>query len=356
MTKNVAKAITPIVEQQAKIQQAAAPLIRSLREITNSSAVHDFQRATSFLSEYKDIANAAMLSSVALNTEVKNLVSDVAKASLDVYNSDVIRFISQAAQTIMPAYTSAIKEIANSPALQWISSIDFSPLKSMLEDLQIGKEVLEYYNRLNKVCLVALYECKWFPYASWSADFQLVKEIYSVLSSSRGTSKRREKRIDRLILGYYTARRLQEMKRSWRESDLAPHIKKILCQAVDAHIQGKYVLTITCLSTMWEGLIHHKLHITGRYGQKKTGQGLVNLIEENNLDPVFGEFYANLIVCDCNTTDEVVDGIPNRNGVSHSKYKKYPSKKASLNAILITDFIIHLEPKQEMEESANGQP
>lgn len=31
------------------------------------------------------------------------------------------------------------------------------------------------------------------------------------------------------------------------------------------------------------------------------------------------------------------------------------NKKASLNAILIADFIIHLEPKQETEEQSNGQ-
>lgn len=107
-------------------------------------------------------------------------------------------------------------------------------------------------------------------------------------------------------------------------------LKKILGQAIEAHIRGEYALSIACLSTMWEGLIHHKLHITGRYSQKKTGQGLVALIEENNFDPVFGEFYEKLIVCDCNTVDEVVEGVPNRNGVSHSKYKKYPNKKSFL--------------------------
>lgn len=184
----------------------------------------------------------------------------------------------------------------------------------------------------------------------------MAEDIYRVLFSSRGCSKRREKRIDKLILNYYTTQELKNIKCEWRNSDLPPHIKKILGQAIEAHIRGEYALSIACLSTMWEGLIHHKLHITGRYSQKKTGQGLVALIEENNFDPVFGDFYEKLIVCDCNTVDEVVEGVPNRNGVSHSKYKKYPNKKASLNAILITDFIIHLEPKQEMEESKDGQP
>ena len=46
----------------------------------------------------------------------------------------------------------------------------------------------------------------------------------------------------------------------------------------------------------------------------------------------------------CDTPEDVIDGVPNRNGVSHSKYKRYPNKKASLNAILLTDFIIGLNP------------
>ena len=46
----------------------------------------------------------------------------------------------------------------------------------------------------------------------------------------------------------------------------------------------------------------------------------------------------------CDTPEDVIDGVPNRNGVSHSKYKRYPNKKASLNAILLTDFIIGLSP------------
>jgi len=134
------------------------------------------------------------------------------------------------------------------------------------------------------------------------------------------------------------------MKRTWKESDYEPHIKRMLGQAIDAHLRGEYALTISCLATMWEGLIHHKLHIEGRYGQKKTKEGFAKLIDENDYEVIFSDFYENLIVSQCDTVDDVKEGVPNRNGVSHSKYKKYPNKKASLNAILLTDFIIKLEP------------
>lgn len=363
LTENLSQALTPFVEQQSRIQCAAAPLINSLQQVVSSPAVQDFQRTTAILaSNCSAVTHAAStlsstISSVTLNTDRWLLANNTVNAFQNLYDNNFLQAITQSTQNILASYTAAATQIANSPALQWISSIDFSPLQSVLQNLHIEDSILDsYYRKIDKICLAALYECKWFPYASWSADFGLAEDIYRVLFSSRGCSKRREKRIDKLILNYYTTQELKNIKCEWRNSDLPPHIKKILGQAIEAHIRGEYALSIACFSTMWEGLIHHKLHITGRYSQKKTGQGLVALIEENNFDPVFGDFYEKLIVCDCNTVDEVVEGVPNRNGVSHSKYKKYPNKKASLNAILITDFIIHLEPKQEMEESKDGHP
>ena len=74
---------------------------------------------------------------------------------------------------------------------------------------------------------------------------------------------------------------------------------------------------------MWEGLIHKRLNVTERLGSKKTKEGFKELIGENDFDPIFSDFYENFIVCDCNSPEEVIDGVPNRNGVSHSKYKKY---------------------------------
>ena len=358
------ESIKPFLEQQAHIQQLTAPLLNGLP--TSSLAISAFNNLY-YIAEnlaIQQIRENAMLMQNATASLYKSIQpfrfdNSIWKQShtntaaiLDSYRE----VISGNLATSLCASLAAVNaQIAASPALQWIHSIDFSPWIDTLRNLQFGDDFLKRYRELNDVCLTALYECKWFPYASWSADLRLTREIYHVLSTSRGASKRREKRVDKLILGYYTPQHIKEIKRTWNDSDLEPHIKKILGQALEAHLRGEYALSIACLSTMWEGLIHHKLHITGRYSQKKTGRDFTELIKENDLQPVFGEFYEKLIVCDCNTVDEVVEGVPNRNGVSHSKYKKYPNKKASLNAILIADFIIHLESKQETEEPENGQ-
>ncbi len=41
-------------------------------------------------------------------------------------------------------------------------------------------------------------------------------------------------------------------------------------------------------------------------------------------DEVFSDFFNNLIFGQCYSVNDVVDGIPNRNGVAHSWYIKVP--------------------------------
>lgn len=45
--------------------------------------------------------------------------------------------------------------------------------------------------------------------------------------------------------------------------------------------------------------------------------------------------------------EDIIEGVPSRNGCLHGQYKKYPNKKASLNAILLTDFIISFQTEED---------
>ena len=240
-----------------------------------------------------------------------------------------------------------------SPALEWLNSIDFTPIQSILSKIHLETEYWDKYKELNKAYLNAMYECKWFPYAGWTVNYELFVEVTDILSTSRQGSARREKRIDKAIISYYTKQEIKNIKRSWNRSDLKPYIKKMLGQAIEAHLRGEYALTVTCLATMWEGLIRDKLNVT-RICQKKALAELKELSIENSFEAIYSDFYSNLILCDCSSPEDVIEGVPNRNGIGHSQYKKYPNKKSSLNAILITDFLIHLKPKNILEEDKNS--
>lgn len=54
-----------------------------------------------------------------------------------------------------------------------------------------------------------------------------------------------------------------------------------------------------------------------------------------------------MILGHVNSPEEAIDGVPSRNGCLHGQYKKYPNKKASLNAILLTDFIINFQTEED---------
>lgn len=173
LTENLSQALTPFVEQQSRIQCAAAPLINSLQQVVSSPAVQDFQRTTAILaSNCSAVTHAAStlsstISSVTLNTDRWLLANNTVNAFQNLYDNNFLQAITQSTQNILASYTAAATQIANSPALQWISSIDFSPLQSVLQNLHIEDSILDsYYRKIDKICLAALYECKWFPYAS----------------------------------------------------------------------------------------------------------------------------------------------------------------------------------------------
>lgn len=373
MTQNITKSVEPILKQQGQMQRIVdatrvnIPDISIPTSVTENLAILHENTALKALTQGGAALKAASLGEsvlsgigeMALSSLIPNYtftnpyldkINSSMTAMLQTFNDSAARLLADSVSNIVGNLGSALLDAVCSPAIDWLQSIDFTPMFTFLENLHIGTDALARYKEFNQVYLMAMYECKWFPYAGWMADLSLMAEVSDIIATSRGKSKRREQRVDKAILTYYTPKKIKDIKRTWKKSDLEPHIKKILGQAIESHLRGEYVLTITCLATMWEGLIHQKLHINGRYSQKKTKEDFVKLIDENDYEPIFSEFYEKLIVSQCDTPEQVIEGIPNRNGVSHSKYKKYPNKKASLNAILLTDFIIGLKPKTETEE------
>ena len=144
----------------------------------------------------------------------------------------------------------------------------------------------------------------------------------------------------------YKEARIDSIKKKWNDSEIEPYFKKALGQTLDAYLRKEYALAIPFLATMWEGIIKSKVE----KNEKKFKEKCKDLVDENGYDEVFSDFFNNLIFGQCYSVNDVVDGIPNRNGVAHSWYIKYPSQKAALNAILLTDFVLSLKPKNEAED------
>ncbi len=279
------------------------------------------------------------LSSFSIDTSAFEIVNSV--------SNSLSSSIAASIQSVLTNFSSALTETISSPFLKWLRDVDFSPLTQVWKNWNFDFILAEKYDKLNQIYLTSMYDAKWFPYAGLLAGVELFAEVYSILESSRGMSKRCEKRIDKAITSYYTKAEIKRIKKKWKESNLEPHVKKALGQTLEAYLRKEYALVIPFLATMWEGIIKSK----GAGNTKKPKEDFEELVDENGYDCVFSDFYNNLIIGTCYSIDDVVEGVPNRHSVAHSWYPKYPNQKAALNAILLTDFLINLKPKITNEDN-----
>jgi hypothetical protein len=250
--------------------------------------------------------------------------------------SDVFRTSALATQRIYDSMAA----IYDSPVLKWIQSFDFNPLLESLKGLSIPELDPE---KIKQVYLHEMYDAHWFPGSIWSADIKLTIDVINVIGSTR-KSKRRVRRIDSAVYGYYTKPIVEGMKKDWRKLDLPEHLMRILHQAVQAYHRKEYAITVIVLSTQWEGIIYNKAHDNGRKKTEKTKKYLKALTEQNNYLEIFKSYYDEFIMYNCNSPAETIMDVPGRNSAAHSFYESYPTRKAALNAILFTDFLLNLEP------------
>lgn len=345
ITQKLQDSARPILEQQEKIRQLTEPIRLNLPD---TSVISPATEAINAMHAYNPLLHDSALmqaksafSNYQINSGLLETVTQLNNKLTSLLSNQISAFVNNMSSAIITA--------VQSPMMQWLQSFDFTSVWDVLKDIDPLIDYSDRYKELNEAYLSAMYECKWFPYAGWISDISLFSTISEIISSSRGASKRREQRIDKAILSYYTKAELKNIKRQWKNTELEPHMKKILGQAVEAHIRGEYVLTISCLATMWEGMIKSKITEV----PKPSKEDIQDLVDENGFDKIFSDFYNNMIISTCYSVDDVVEGVPNRHGVAHSWYVKYPTRKASLNAILLTDFIINLKPKEVSEENYN---
>lgn len=376
--------VAPIIEQQERIQRivgaasipaitVSSPALDAIKSIADNSPVRALQE------------NSAMVNALAESTKAMQKIAGVGSAIEALHNSSTVHALGEMAiKSAIPTYqfespalkaieawsNSAVSNLATgltaliqNPVMQeiqaintnlgkWLNTIDFSPLTSILENIQnIG---FDYdYEEVNEVFLKAMFDARWFPYAGWIADFRIVDAMLEILDKSRA-SKNRVKRIDKLIFSYYDKEEINNIKRGWRQMNLPSYMTRILVQSVQAYHRREYALTVSALSTLWEGIIQEKVNDTSYRISRKTRENLSKLIEENEFDKVFSSFCEEFIFYNCTKPEDVKPDVPGRHGIAHCWYDTYPNRKMALNAILFTDFLLGLKPLEKTEEETNG--
>lgn len=384
ISEKLRDSVAPIIEQQERIQRivdvasipaiaVSSPALDAIKSIADNSAMRALQE------------NSAMVNALTENSKAMQKIAGVGSAVEALYNSSTVHALGEMAiKSAIPTYqfespvlkaieawnNSAVSNFATgltaliqNPVMQkiqaintnlskWLNTIDFSPLTSILENIQnIG---FDYdYEEVNEVFLKAMFDARWFPYAGWIADFRIVDAMLEILDTSRA-SKNRVKRIDKLIFSYYDKEEINNIKRGWRQMSLPSYMTRILVQSVQAYHRREYALTVSALSTLWEGIIQEKVNDTSYRISRKTRENLSKLIEENEFDKIFSSFCEEFIFYNCTKPEDVKPDVPGRHGIAHCWYDTYPNRKMVLNAILFTDFLLGLKPLEETEEETNG--
>lgn len=233
---------------------------------------------------------------------------------------------------------------AESNLFKWINDIPISQFSIRHE---------EFLRRINDDYMMIMFAVRWFPLTAWLSYNSVVKKVSNIFSNRKrvnSINKSEMEQIDNTIFKFYSKTKVMTLVRSWKGLINETHIYRILREAALAYLDGKYVLCISTLSTMWEGFIitkaddismkerkYKKLYIV-----KKDCSKIIN--DEGCCNKIVNEFIDHFIFADCKSVSTSLEfyDIPNRHVSAHGWYPDYPSRKAALNAIIFTDFLLNL--------------
>lgn len=303
------------------------PVIRQQEMVNKITAIS--RKTTSSFS--KVISESIHLYYGQLAVTMRNGIGEVLKNFRSEALESTVKMISSYQLNFSNMLTGSVQQI--------LSQIDFSGIyEALLKSIRIA----DFRVKINNFVLSETYSAKWFPHVLSAEEGDIQYEFLEIIVSTK-RSKNRIKKIDKMILDYYSKPKIEVIKKSWRKDDISEYKYRVMHQAVQAYHRKEYAITVTVLSTMWEGLIYDKAKDTRGKKGKLTKENFSKLISNDDYNQIFADFFDEYIMYDCRSEAEVKADVPGRNSSAHSFYNKYPSRKAALNAILFTDFLVKLE-------------
>ena len=305
------ESVPPILEHQDSIQKIVDTV--SISKIdTLSPGLEALSSAAKDALTITDIARPALIGSGSdlLAPQNSGMIHTLGESGIWAalqpcqFDSPVLKAIEAWSNSAVENVASALTTLITSPVMQeiesitsnfgkWLQTVDFSPLINILENIRnIG---FDYdYEEVKEVFLKAMFDARWFPYAGWIADPKIIDAMLEILETSRA-SKNRVKRIDKLTFAYYNKEAINNLKRGWRQMNLPSYMTRILVQSIQAYHRREYALTVSALSTLWEGIIQEKVNDDGYRVSRKTRENLTKLIKENEFDMIFSSFCEEFI-------------------------------------------------------------
>ena len=175
-----------------------------------------------------------------------------------------------------------------------------------------------------------LYQLKWPPPGHLSAA--LLDQIS--LSFEKGQLTAQD--VDEILVHFYNKDKLEKLVEAWSERDFIQHRMKILKAAVEAHIEGRFELSIPTLLPQIEGIIADISEHAVRMNFKDIEDYVESIFARNSrFDCVGKVFFLSTLL----EPFKWQDPIPffSRHAILHGADTNYASASNSLRLILIID-------------------
>lgn len=255
------------------------------------------------------------------------------------------------------------------PAFQAVSrlydigtSIPQTPISTLFADIYRFPDAVfidtsrEGFRRYGEVILRELYDAKWLPYIGYDVPEPYLSIINDILLHTK-KSKNRVKKIDAFVFGYYGEEYLKYLRSIWMDIDCLPiGARRVLTDALRAYRRREYSVPALMLPMFWEEILKAKSpklqeiieDRKGRGKNERKREAFLELITGNDYSTIIVDFHQEYIAYQCYSIEEIKEDVPGRNPAAHGWVNKYPSRKAALNAILFTDFLLEMDSIAEM--------
>lgn len=335
-----------VSELEANIQNMAPDISMSL-----NSVLSDAFREISLSAEEMAVVAAQTESMQRVICELNESLSlipqiYIPKIAVENFTGELLRNDLTDAMAEMQRSVDALVKCIETPAIKWFRSFDYSGL------VQHWQAVLDWKPDPDFICglyLECMFQAHWCPNAILRGDISLAMQVEDVIEHTRekknGINKSRTKKIDAIIFEYYTKKRIEDIKKRVRSADIPQYLKRIIRDCINAYLRKEYATPVIILSTQWENIICIKARISLEWRKsQKTEDHYIQLVRESNYPEIFESYYTEFINYNCSSVKDTIPDVPGRHSSAHGFFEKYPTRKAALNAILFTDFLLGLEP------------
>lgn len=261
-----------------------------------------------------------------------------AMMTIKAFNSQKVQKAIDTLTNVRNSWLSAL-----SPIIKFIRKIDLSSLQEAQKSIKKVLSAAVDYDRLINFCMNILYHNDWFPSPIYVCRVSFFLDLSDIINSTKDGSKNRNIKINELMYSYVDKEKISQIKRTCKEStDIDKCYKKLISEALNAYNDKHYGTTTIVLTMLWQNMI--SLKVSDRVFQKddKIIEIAEELITENGEPNIYLDFIKKRIYYSCSSFEEVKKDLPNRHMIAHGWLNDYPSRKAALNAILFTEFLLNL--------------